>query len=868
MAGPLHDCPGAAALNQASSVGTQHPNLARQRARTPHGMSTHTADVLTHQNKRLAVQLESLRHNNRVLEDRVQQYDAKEEAYSQTLLCVNRLWTQLNSDIAHLVSVATGGRPRSGPSTDPFLQRLLHLDRSSAKPFLDRQKALHAESSELEDALIERAHGTKAALASLLQHIQDARGASDALSLQLASSCGSCTSEAAAAQGHKRLVEEGASLRQQLGAAHAASRSTAEQLRLAEDRQLEARERIKALQNELADREQELSTMQTKYFALTTAKELLLQSETSAPLGCSNASGGGGGGVRPGSGSGSAPQVPPGPGPRISGSGGSGSGWGAMPNGSAAAAAAAAGAGGQQWPSNGGAGTEAYKDELADIQQLLARRTADLDLEREQHLKTQRELQDVLGRVSDEAWVPTTRMYQLLSSQAASLAEQLSSRVRDCEAMCRERDAARREADTRGQCVQAEAFARSQLCASEKAYRELQFAKSDADRHRQELELQLAHERSVTGSPKTVGELKLMASTLQQEVEVLQKHMRANKVTHARVEAAAQQCLESRSVLLTRESEVQRLQDRWGVTIRQLSSITHRVSVVWYTGDVSIAQRMLSPLIAEPRAAASAHTDRQVMRPGPLRRGSRSEGMRDRSLPPRAAPHSLTPPRSPCAPQVRRTEARLMAASVSEAALASRVGDLTAFVEVLVHLCDDPREVAEVRASEASLRAQLEAANARSQVGRWCPHSTARSQVGRWCHDSTARSQVGRRCPHSAARSQVGRWCPHSTARSQVHGCHDKAWSGRHGGRRCADDPSVAASAPSGPRSGVSSFRRHVVRPGYWLHDPAPQCQMTPASLPLHQAGHAAVSARSAGMWSDLGIGCMNPHPHPRASKR
>lgn len=33
--------------------------------------------------------------------------------------------------------------------------------------------------------------------------------------------------------------------------------------------------------------------------------------------------------------------------------------------------------------------------------------------------------------------------------------------------------------------AQAEAFARSQLCASEKAYRELQFAKSDADRHRQ-----------------------------------------------------------------------------------------------------------------------------------------------------------------------------------------------------------------------------------------------------------------------------------------------------------------------------------------------------------------------------------------------
>lgn len=32
-------------------------------------------------------------------------------------------------------------------------------------------------------------------------------------------------------------------------------------------------------------------------------------------------------------------------------------------------------------------------------------------------LSNHRELQDVLGRVSDEAWVPTTRMYQLLNSQ-------------------------------------------------------------------------------------------------------------------------------------------------------------------------------------------------------------------------------------------------------------------------------------------------------------------------------------------------------------------------------------------------------------------------------------------------------------------
>lgn len=62
--------------------------------------------VLSHQNQRLAIQLEEKRQNTKLLEDRLAGLEAREQEYAQTLLCVNRLWQQLDSDVLHMLQLA------------------------------------------------------------------------------------------------------------------------------------------------------------------------------------------------------------------------------------------------------------------------------------------------------------------------------------------------------------------------------------------------------------------------------------------------------------------------------------------------------------------------------------------------------------------------------------------------------------------------------------------------------------------------------------------------------------------------------------------------------------------------------------------
>ncbi len=137
--------------------------------------------VLTHQNQRLAVQLEEKRKAFRTLENKVSNYESKEQAYEQTLLCVNRLWDQFLGSISHLCASLAGDADVKPPAPtdkapavkDPFLQRLV-ADWTTAqlKPVVDAQKRLDAELSEVEGALAERARGCKESLATVLDTIR------------------------------------------------------------------------------------------------------------------------------------------------------------------------------------------------------------------------------------------------------------------------------------------------------------------------------------------------------------------------------------------------------------------------------------------------------------------------------------------------------------------------------------------------------------------------------------------------------------------------------------------------------------------------------------------------------------------------
>ncbi len=73
--------------------------------------------VLQLQNQKLAVQLEEKRRETRELEQRLEAQEEKERNYAQTLLCVDRLWHQLDQDVQHLCDTALVDLDKSGTTT-------------------------------------------------------------------------------------------------------------------------------------------------------------------------------------------------------------------------------------------------------------------------------------------------------------------------------------------------------------------------------------------------------------------------------------------------------------------------------------------------------------------------------------------------------------------------------------------------------------------------------------------------------------------------------------------------------------------------------------------------------------------------------
>mmetsp|Transcript_2932 Transcript_2932/g.6418 ORF Transcript_2932/g.6418 Transcript_2932/m.6418 type:complete len:863 (+) Transcript_2932:174-2762(+) len=480
--------------------------------------------VLTHQNQRLAVQLEEKRHHTKVLEEKVAHYEKCEQDYSQTLLCINRIWEQLSSDLQHMcTSTGTGAAPADAQATDgddatastsgvqsrnivdPFLTKLLRStgDISTLKSIQDAVKQINADSSEVELALLRRASATKSTLSRLLSKLRQLQMQRDNALSQLSSS----NPESALAEEHRRALDEVSELRAQLDVAHASQRTAMEQLQLTDDRLTEAEEQIKRLQNELADKEQELSNVQRKYLTLKNegtsgdAQQLSLAPQASKDL----------------------------------------------PKAQVAA----------------GASTAAEDaDGLQVLQALYDKRMQDLEKEREAHLKTQRELQEAVARLGDESWVPNTRSYQGVLLEVQRLNELLGGRAKEMEALARERDEAQREAHIKNHYFHADGVSRQKLVAIEKLCAELRVAKGEAERTRQEVELALQREKEKAGHAKSVAELRVMISTLQAQVASLQQHVQLNKVSVDQMEASAQEVSEARRGVECRELEIQRLNDR------------------------------------------------------------------------------------------------------------------------------------------------------------------------------------------------------------------------------------------------------------------------------------------------------------------
>lgn len=305
--------------------------------------------VLQHQNQRLAVQLNEKTKATRVLEDKVSDYEAKEQEYAQTLLCVRRIWDQVNSEVQHLA--ASSGLPEESPEregspstpsaaalTNPFLRRLLSRseDADARKEVADGQRALQSDASDVESTLQEQASATHAALAKLLSALHSLHASQQTLSEQLRNAPGS--TDDALKQENERLAQEAGKLRQALDASRAKELTSQEGASHSEGRLLEVEERMRKMQDELADTEQELATANRKLATLKSQQAAAATGEGADGLG---------------------------------GAGGSMNGLLASRQSSLAGALGT------------GPSSELHGDELLELQALLAKRTGELEKERE-----------------------------------------------------------------------------------------------------------------------------------------------------------------------------------------------------------------------------------------------------------------------------------------------------------------------------------------------------------------------------------------------------------------------------------------------------------------------------------------------------
>lgn len=246
--------------------------------------------ILQFRNQKLSEQLASLKEQIKNLEGSVSKHDEEKKQYADTMLCVGRIWNQLNADVQSLCVRCAGSTANpavkqedagAGAATkteeqeeeeeleaweafDPYLRRLLAnneavtaADRKSIKRSV--QDYQH-ELSDVEQTLHQQATASLQALSQLLQQLQQRTEAAN----QQLERLRQLPADEALKKANQQLQDEADSLRQQLDAAQALQRATQARIKQCEDKAFEAVENLKSIKNDLADKEYALQAAQRK----------------------------------------------------------------------------------------------------------------------------------------------------------------------------------------------------------------------------------------------------------------------------------------------------------------------------------------------------------------------------------------------------------------------------------------------------------------------------------------------------------------------------------------------------------------------------------------------------------------------------
>ncbi|KAI3432441.1 hypothetical protein D9Q98_003994 [Chlorella vulgaris] len=439
-------------------------------------MSSGRLAEVVDKNAKLSAQCAVHRSQLVQLEKKLLEAATREEAYQETLLCVNRLWEELNAAIG-FIQYRAGGRlldaqQENTEATDadllrkanPFLAKLLLTYLAGDKEAARLADDFAEDASEVEQRLRQRMAATLEAAGAVLQAVEEQAGKD-----------GTSTSAAAcdtAAPTSPTSRTASSSKDAQLAALNNLLKAENNRLR---DQALQDATKIKQLQSSLADREDELLVAQRKINQLKAS-----------------------GGVTVGDAASTAAA------------------------GTAVAAAA------------GGASDAA---DTARVHELLQTRTSELDEREEALIKADREIRDLKDTLMSER-DRMARMQQFDQERFRHLNVELlkvEERARD---MQRGRDQLLVQLhELRFQLEQA-AHLRRQLPAADERIRELERQLAAVRQQRGEAEAALQRERSQGGGQQTAAELQTMISALQSELTTLKAAVGKHKRLPADLEAA------------------------------------------------------------------------------------------------------------------------------------------------------------------------------------------------------------------------------------------------------------------------------------------------------------------------------------------
>ncbi|KAL4539309.1 hypothetical protein Ndes2526B_g02444 [Nannochloris sp. 'desiccata'] len=226
-------------------------------------------DLLKDRNSKLSAQVSVQRQEINRLQRTLGDLQDKEEERQETVLCVNRLWEELNGSISFLSFRATGNLSQNDTEADenrdselleqanPFLAKLLSSCLGGDRLAASTAKSLVEDLSEIETALRKRMSATLEAAARVFEAVEEAR----------CSSLGT-PREGGAGGGTPTAASASASKESQLAAMNNLLKAENNRLK---DQALHDATKIKGLASSLADKEEELLVAQRKFVQMKEA---------------------------------------------------------------------------------------------------------------------------------------------------------------------------------------------------------------------------------------------------------------------------------------------------------------------------------------------------------------------------------------------------------------------------------------------------------------------------------------------------------------------------------------------------------------------------------------------------------------------